>query len=199
MPYADVPAFMAKLRTRDATAALALEFAILTAARSGEVLGARWDEFNLDGALWTVSAGRMKAGVEHDVPLSSRTLAIVNKMRESRSGDFVFPGGKPGKALSTTAFQMLLRRMKIAGATAHGFRSAFRDWAGDRTDHPRDVVEAALAHMIENKAEAAYRRSTAIEKRRALMNDWAAYLAREAPAAFPAANDNSAAAREVRA
>jgi integrase len=187
---------MAKLRTRDATDALALEFAILTAARSGEVFGALWDEFNADDALWTVPAGRMKAGVEHDVPLSSRALAIVKKMRESRSGDFVFPGGKPGKPLSTMAFQMLLRRMKIAGATAHGFRSAFRDWAGDRTDHPRDVVEAALAHIIQNKAEAAYRRSTAIEKRRTLMNDWAAYLAHDTPAASLGANDNSAAARE---
>ena len=160
MPYANVPAFMAELRTRDATDALALEFAILTAARSGEVFGARWDEFDLDGALWTVPAGRMKAGV------------------------------------NTMAFEMLLRRMKIAGATAHGFRSSFRDWAGDRTHHPRDVVEAALAHMIENKTEAAYRRSTAIEKRRALINDWAAYLAR---AISPTANDNYAAAREVQA
>jgi integrase len=141
----------------------------------------------------------MKAGVEHDVPLSSRALAIVKKMHESRSGDFVFPGGKPGKPLSTTVFQMLLRRMKIAGATAHGFRSAFRDWAGDPTDHPRDVVEAALAHLTENKTEAAYRRSTAIEKRRALMNDWAAYLAHDTAAASPAANDNSAVAREVHA
>ena len=117
-------------------------------------------------------------------------------MREACSGDFVFPGGKPGKPLSTMAFEMLLRRMKIAGATAHGFRSSFRDWAGDRTHHPRDVVEAALAHMIENKTEAAYRRSTAIEKRRALINDWAAYLAR---AISPTANDNYAAAREVQA
>jgi integrase len=199
MPYADVPAFMAKLRARDATAALALEFAILTAARSGEVFGARWDEFDMNGAQWTVPAGRMKAEVEHDVPPSSRALAIVKKMRESRSGDFVFPGGRPGKPLSTTAFQRLLRRMKIAGATAHGFRSAFRDWAGDRTDHPRDVVEAALAHVIQNKAEAAYRRSTAIEKRRTLMNHWAAYLAHDTSAASLAANDNSAAAREVRA
>jgi integrase len=198
MPYGDVPGFVAKLLTRDATAALALEFAILTAARSGEVFGARWDEFDLDNAaLWTVPAGRMKAGVEHDVPLSSRALAIVKKMRESRSGDFVFPGHKPSKPMSALAFKMLLRRMKIVGASAHGFRSAFRDWAGDCTDHPCDVVEAALAHTIKNKTEAAYRRSTALEKRRALMADWAAYLARETPAASPAANDNSAAAQEL--
>jgi integrase len=197
MPYADVPAFMAKLRTRDARGALALAFAIFCSARSGEALGARWDEFDLDEALWTIPPGRMKGGVEHVVPLSPGALAIVKQMLERRSGDFVFPGDKPGRPLCKTAFEMLLRRMKIAGATAHGFRSAFRDWAGDRTNHPRDVVEAALAHVIENKAEAAYRRSTAIEKRRALMNDWAAYLAGFSPAACPMANDNSPAPREV--
>jgi integrase len=180
MSFAEVPAFVGKLRSRDATAALALEFAILTAARSGEVLGARWDEFDLDAALWTVPAARMKAGIEHRVPLSSRALAIIKKMHENRSGDFVFPGGKPDKSLSSMALEMVLRRMKITDVTVHGFRSSFRDWAGDRTAFPRDVVEAALAHVIENKAEAAYRRGTAIEKRRKLMEAWAAYCDRPA-------------------
>jgi integrase len=176
MPYADVPAFLVKLRARQATAALGLEFLILTAARSGEVLGARRDEFDIDGAIWAVPANRMKGGVAHSVPLSARALEIVKSQIENGC-DFVFPGSKAGKPLSSMAFEMLLRRMKVVDATVHGFRSSFRDWAGDCTSHPRDVVEAALAHAVENRTEAAYRRSTAIEKRRALMSDWAAFCA----------------------
>ena len=177
MAYADVPAFIGDLQSRQATAALALEFAILTAARSGEVLGARWDEFDLDRAVWTVTASRMKAGREHRVPLSPRALSIVNTLHAMRTNDFVFAGEKPGKPLSGMAMEMVLRRMKIENATVHGFRSSFRDWAAECTNFPNEVCEAALAHVIENKAEAAYRRGDLFEKRRKLMNTWAAYCA----------------------
>jgi integrase len=177
MSYADVPAFMANLQTRQATAALALEFAILTAARSGEVLGARWDEFDLNRGVWTIAATRMKAGREHRVPLSKRALKIAKAMREARDGDFVFPGYKSGKPLSTMALEMVLRRMKIDDVTVHGFRSAFRDWAAECTHFTNEVCEAALAHVIENKVEAAYRRGDLFDKRRTLMEAWATYCA----------------------
>ena len=177
MNYADLPTFMIDLQSRQATAALALEFAILTAARSGEVLGARWDEFDLDRAVWTIPAARMKAGREHRVPLSSRALKIVKAMHETRNGDFVFPGQKPGKPLSVMALEMVLRRMKIDNATVHGFRSGFRDWAAESTSFPNEVCEAALAHVIENKTEAAYRRGDLFEKRRKLMDAWGSYCA----------------------
>ena len=175
--YAKLPAFLANLQSRQATAAQALEFAILTAARSGEVLGARWDEFDLDHAVWTVPAERMKAGREHRVPLSRRALKIVKALHEAHDGDFVFPGQKPGKQLSVMALKMVLRRMKIDDATVHGFRSAFRDWAAECTNFTNEVCEAALAHVIENKAEAAYRRGDLFNKRRKLMEAWAAYCA----------------------
>jgi integrase len=177
MNYADVPAFTANLQTRQATAGLALEFAILTGARSGEVLGARWDEFDLERAVWTVPAQRMKAGREHRVPLSRRALKIVKAMQEARNGDFVFPGKKAGKPLSVMALEMVLRRMKVDDVTVHGFRSAFRDWSAECTNFTNEVCEAALAHVIENKAEAAYRRGDLFEKRRKLMEAWAAYCA----------------------
>ena len=177
MNYADVPAFMAELQSRRATAALALEFAILTAARSGEVLGARWEEFDLERGVWSVPATRMKHGREHRVPLARRALAIVTAMHEARNGDFVFPGQKPGKPLSVMALEMVLRRMKIAGSTPHGFRSAFRDWAAECTNFTNEVCEAALAHVIGNKAEAAYRRGDLFEKRRKLMEAWGTYCA----------------------
>jgi integrase len=177
MSYAELPGFMSDLKSRQATAALALEFAVLTAARSGEVLGARWEEFDLARAVWTVPAARMKAGREHRVPLSRRGLKIVREMNEARNGDFVFPGQKPGKPLSAMALEMVLRRMKIQDATVHGFRSAFRDWAAERTNFTNEVCEAALAHVIENKAEAAYRRSDLFDKRRKLMDAWANYCA----------------------
>jgi integrase len=177
MSYTDLPAFMAALRARRATSAAALEFTILTAARSGEVLGARWEEFDLDRAVWTVPAMRMKAGREHRVPLSRRALKIVKAMDESRNGDFVFAGHKPGKSLSVMSLEMVLRRMKIDNATVHGFRSAFRDWAAESTNFTNEVCEAALAHVIGNKAEAAYRRGDLFDKRRKLMEVWAAYCA----------------------
>jgi integrase len=177
MSYSDLPAFMSDLQARQATAALALQFVILTAARSGEVLGASWDEIDLDRAIWTVPAARMKAGREHRVPLSRRALVIVKGMNESRSGDFVFSGQKPGNPLSVMALEMVLRRMKIENATVHGFRSAFRDWAAESTNFTNEVCEAALAHVIENKAEAAYRRGDLFDKRRKLMEAWAAFCA----------------------
>jgi integrase len=177
MNYVELPAFMTDLQAREAISAAALEFTVLTGARSGEVLGARWDEFDLDRAQWTIPAARMKAGREHRVPLSQRALEVAKAMHEARNGDFVFPGQKPGRPLSVMALEMVLRRMKIDRVTVHGFRSAFRDWAAECTSFPNEVCEAALAHVIENKAEAAYRRSDLFDKRRKLMEAWAAYCA----------------------
>jgi integrase len=174
MDYADLPDFIEHLQAREGSAARALEFAILTAARSGEVLGARWTEFDLGRGVWTVPATRMKAGREHRVPLPRRTLNIL-AMYTNRNGDFVFAGQKPGSPLSVMALEMVLRRMKIENATVHGFRSAFRDWAAECTNFPNEVCEAALAHVIENKAEAAYRRGDLFEKRRKLMDAWGSY------------------------
>jgi integrase len=173
MPYGEVPAFMAALRQMDG--ARALEFVILTAARSGEVLGARWEEFDLDGAIWVIPGHRMKSGHEFRLPLAPRAVEIVKAMHDNRSGNFVFPGQKPGRPLSGVALQMVLRRMKVTNATVHGFRSSFRDWAAEQTHYPNEVCEAALAHVIENKVEAAYRRTDLFERRRALMTAWAAF------------------------
>jgi len=177
MEYADLPAFMMDLKNRQATAARALEFAILTAARSGEVLDARWDEIDLNRAVWCVPAARMKAGREHRVPLSKEALELIKALHEVRQGEAVFSGQKAGKPLSVMALAMVLRRMKIAGVTVHGFRSSFRDWAAECTNFANEVCEAALAHVIENKAEAAYRRGDLFEKRRKLMEAWATYCA----------------------
>jgi integrase len=174
MPFAEVPAFMRRLRTMEGVAARALEFSVLTAARTGEVRGARWDEIDMADKVWTLPAHRMKGGREHRVPLSARAVAIVEEMQKARQSEFVFPGVKRGFPLSDKALASVLRRMKI-DVTVHGFRSSFRDWAGDSTAFPRDVVEAALAHAIENKVEAAYRRGDALEKRRKLMGAWMAF------------------------
>jgi len=178
MPYVDVPAFLEQLRTRPATAARALEFTILTAARSGEVLGATWGEIDLKSKVWTVPAPRMKDGKEHRVPLSGPAVEILRGMA-ARQGDnaaFVFPGQRRGKPLSAMSMVMLLRRMKITDATVHGFRSAFRDWAGECSTFPREVAEAALAHQVGDEVERAYRRGDALEKRRKLMEAWARYV-----------------------
>jgi integrase len=185
MDYKDVPAFMASLRQREAMAARALEFLILTAARSGEVLGAEWREIDLDNALWTVPKGRMKGGEEHAVPLSGAAVDLLRPLYENRVSDYVFPGNvtvkRKGKGvnprLSSMSMEMLLRRMGFDAVTVHGFRSSFRDWAGDETEFPREVAEAALAHKIGNDVERAYRRSKALEKRRLLMEAWASYCA----------------------
>ena len=176
MPYAEVPAYIVKLRERESFSRLALEFAILTAARSGEVRGAMWDEFDLDAKLWTLPKGRMKAAREHVVPLCTRAIRIVERCAElrRRTCPIVFPGIRGHQPLSDMTLTKLLKEMKQP-YTAHGFRSAFRDWASEETQHPGDVAEAALAHVVANKTEAAYRRGNLLEKRRQLMDDWAAY------------------------
>jgi integrase len=155
--------------------ALALELCILTAARSGEILGMRWPEIDLDKKIWTVPANRMKAGREHRVPLSPRAVTILRQLQKLKAGDFVFPGQARSKPLSNMAMEMVLRRMKVEDATVHGFRSSFRDWAGNVSNFPREITATALAHVIGDKAEQAYRRSDALEKRRKLMDQWAAY------------------------
>jgi integrase len=183
LPYADLPSFLKRLREQDGTAAQALEFAILTAARTGEVIGARWSEIDLAAKVWTVPAGRMKAGKEHRVPLSDRTLAILatSKPRDGApeiGKQFVFAGGKPGLPLSNMAFLMLLRRMGRGDLTAHGFRSTFRDWCAERNNVPSEVAEMALAHSVGDKVEAAYRRGDMFERRRRLMLQWTMFCTR---------------------
>jgi integrase len=180
MPYEEVAAFIAKLRERDATSALALELCILTAARSGEILGMRWSEVDFDNKIWTVPAARMKAGREHRVPLASRAVEMLRQLEKVSTGEYVFPGQARNRPLSNMAMEMVLRRMKVEDATVHGFRSSFRDWAGNVSSAPREVVETALAHVIGDKAEQAYRRRDALEKRRKLMDAWAAYCERPA-------------------
>jgi integrase len=180
MPFADVPAFIERLRQRMAAAALALEFIILTAARSGEALGAQWSEIDMKTKIWTVPASRMKGGRGHRVPLSSRAIEILEEMEKRRVSDFVFPGTKPRRSLSSKAIDMLLRRMKAGNVTTHGFRSSFRDWAGELTGFPREVAEAALAHAVGDEVERAYRRADALEKRRELMAAWANYCGKVA-------------------
>jgi integrase len=177
MPYDEVPAFMMNLRAGETVATLALEFCLLTAARSGEVLGARWDEINIDRGVWTVRANRMKGGRERRVPLSERALEIAKAMHAARSSDFVFPGQRANRPLAAVTFEKVLRRMKIENATTHGFRSSFRDWAAECTNFSNEVCEAALAHAVANKSEAAYRRGDQLEKRRKLMDAWATFCA----------------------
>lgn len=181
LPYADLPAFLGRLRERQAgsVSALALEFLILTAARSGEVLGMRWDEIDTAAKVWTVPAARMKAAREHRVPLSARALAVLTEAEKTRTGEFVFPGSGAGRPLSNMAMEMVLRRMGLDNVTVHGFRSAFRDWAGNETHFAREIAEAALAHVIGDAAERAYRRGDALEKRRALMDAWTNYCGHE--------------------
>lgn len=174
LPYGAIPECVAQLRSREAMAALALEFVILTAARTGEALGATWNEVDLERAVWTIPAARMKAGKEHRVPLSARAVEILETVKPLEKG-WLFPAANGGK-LSGMAMTMLLRRMHV-DATVHGFRSAFRDWAAECTGYAHEVCEMALAHAIGNKAEAAYRRGDLFEKRRRLMGDWAAYCA----------------------
>jgi integrase len=171
LPFDDLPSFMQGLRERGSIAARALEFTILTAARTGEVLGVRWDEIDLEAKCWTVPAHRMKAARAHRVPLSDRAVNILSELAGVRTSDFVFPGLKRGKPLSSMALEMVLRRMRV-DVTVHGFRSAFRDWAGERTSFPREVAEAALSHLVGDAVERAYRRGDALEKRRQLMAAW---------------------------
>ena len=176
MHYGDVPTFMSRLRSKRSTAALALEFVVLTAARCGEAVAARWEEFDLENTMWTVPVSRMKAGREHRVPLSQRALTIIKVMHKLRHGDFVFPSARhPGKCLAVRTLWRVMRGVRIGDATVHGFRSAFRDWAAECTNFPGEVCEAALAHSIANKVEGAYRRGDLFEKRRKLMEAWATY------------------------
>ena len=181
MDYVDLPAFLERVRNADAIAARALEFLILTAARSGEVLGAQWSEIDFDRAIWTVPAERMKAKETHRVPLSDRAIEILQALHETRISDFVFPGQRPNRPLSAMSMPMLLRRLKVEGATVHGFRSSFRDWCGEETHFPREIAEAALAHKVGNEVERAYRRGDALEKRRHLMQAWADFITDRAP------------------
>jgi integrase len=176
LPYTELPGFLVALREQEG-AARALEFTILTAARTGETIFAGWNEIDLLDKTWTIPAKRMKAGREHRVPLSARALAILEEMQAHHHGDegFVFPGGKMGKPLSNMAFLMLLRRMDRGDLTAHGFRSSFRDWAAERTNFPAEVAEMALAHTVSDKTVAAYNRSDLFERRRRLMQQWATF------------------------
>jgi integrase len=183
LPYTEIAGFMAQLRDQDGVAAAALEFLILTATRTGEVIGATWDEFDLDTATWTIPPDRMKAGKEHRVPLSKPGLALLKQLQKDNSGAFVFPGGKPGKPLSNMALLALLERMDRDDLTVHGFRSTFRDWSAERTNFPREVAEHALAHSLKDKVEAAYRRGDLFEKRRRLMDEWAKFCAQPNSAA----------------
>lgn len=179
LPYGEIGAFMETLRAQEGTAARALEFLILTAARTGEVIGAKPGEFDPKKALWTVPAERMKAHKEHRVPLSPRAVTIVREMLEHK-GEYVFPGGKEKQPLSNMAMLALLERMERDDLTVHGFRSSFRDWTAEQTNYPREVCEMALAHAVGDKVEAAYRRGDLFEKRRRLMLEWAKYCERRA-------------------
>ena len=180
LPYDDVPAFVGRLRERDAVAARALEFLILTAARAGEVFGATWGEIDTKAKVWTIPGSRMKAGKEHRVPLNDRALAIIEEVAAMQTTKaptaFVFPGGRAGRPLSNMAFKMLLKRMDETGFVPHGFRSSFRDWCGECTPFPREVAEAALAHTVGDAVERAYRRGDALEKRRELMKAWEGFV-----------------------
>lgn len=180
LPYAEMPQFFSALRRCEGLAARALELTILSAARTNETLGAEWSEIDWDQALWTIPPGRMKAAREHRVPLSIQAIDIMRAVQLLRGeNEFIFPGWKNGRPLSNTAMLDVLERMDRADITVHGFRSTFRDWSGDCTEFPREVAEAALAHLVSDKTEAAYRRGTAVERRRQLMQSWADYCCSE--------------------
>jgi integrase len=175
LPYNEVPAFMARLGHVPGLGARALEFTILTAARSGETLNARWSEFDLEAGLWTVPAERMKAGRPHSVPLPDRAIDLLQAL--PRLSEWTFPGQAPRRPLSNMAMTAVLRRLDVK-VTTHGFRSSFRDWAGDQTTFSRDVAEAALAHLVGDETERAYRRGDALRKRRELMKAWEDYCSK---------------------
>ncbi|TAL54135.1 site-specific integrase [Pandoraea sp.] len=179
LPYKEAPAFMEALIAQRSTAAHALRFLILTATRTNEVLGMQWSEVDMAEGIWTVPADRMKMGKEHRVPLSSAAIKILKAQKSQKQGDYVFPGQKENAPLSNMAFLQLLKRMERTDITAHGFRSTFRDWVGETTNYPREVAEAALAHMIKDKAEAAYARGDLFKKRSEMMKAWEDYLQRK--------------------
>lgn len=172
LDYKNVPAFLRELQLRNGSARWALEFLILTAARSGEVRHATWDEIDRDSKMWTIPAERMKAGRIHRVPLTERMVAILDAVGDGSHTTNIFGGSRLGRPLTDAALSNLLKRMGVFNATVHGFRSAFRDWVGDATDAPREVAEAALAHAVGDATERAYRRNDAFEKRRLLMEAW---------------------------
>jgi len=180
LPYPEIADFIKRLRARAGTAAIALEFAILTAARSGEVRGATWQEFDLKKREWVIPAERMKARKEHRVPLSDRAVEILMEFPKGQDDEIVFKAARGG-ILSDMTLGAVLKRMEVP-VTTHGFRSTFRDWAGETTAFPREVIEHALAHQLKDKAEAAYARGTLMEKRRRLMTAWAEYCERAADA-----------------
>jgi integrase len=175
LPYAELADFMAELRAQKGVAARALEFAVLTVARTGAVIGAQWSEISVAERLWTVPAARMKAGREHRVPLCDRAIEILREMEPLREGEFVFPGWRPGKPMWNMAMLKVLQRMDRGDLTAHGFRSTFSDWCAEQTNFPAEVREMALAHAVSDKVEAAYRRGDLFQKRRDLMEAWARY------------------------
>jgi len=175
LPYAELPAFMTALRQREGVAAQALMFTVLTASRTGEVIGAKWSEIDLDGALWVIPAGRMKAGREHRVALAPQAVALLRELPREGDDGFVFIGARAGTGLSNMSMTAVLKRMGRGDITTHGFRSAFRDWAAECTAYPAEVVEMGLAHAISDKTEAAYRRGDLLEKRKRLAADWARY------------------------
>ncbi|MBT5108271.1 MAG: integrase arm-type DNA-binding domain-containing protein [Rhodospirillaceae bacterium] len=183
MPWTDVPGFVANMETvltASETVRLAIEFVILTAVRSGEVRGAQWSEFHIEKKTWTIPADRMKAGRAHRVPLSDRAIEIVNRMSELRrttaADAHVFEGQRPGRPLSDMTFSMPIRRAGLP-ITVHGFRSAFRDWCAEATNTPREVAEACLAHVVRNAVEASYARTDHFDRRRVVMDSWAAFCA----------------------
>lgn len=175
LPYADVGSFIATIREMEGGASRALEFTILTAARTNEVVKATWQEIDIDARMWVIPAERMKAGREHRVPLSDRVIEILESLPRENGSNFVFIGDRGGKPLSNMAMLMMLRRMKRDDLTVHGFRSTFRDWAAEQTAYPNEMVEMALAHAVSDKTEAAYRRGDMLERRRRLMQDWSAF------------------------
>jgi len=179
MDYKDVPTFMAELRTREGMATLALEFLILAAARSGEVRNMEWVDLSIEEQVWTVPAYKMKAGKEHRVPLTSRMLEIVEKVRPFTQDQPIVFSTRNGTAMSDAAMSSVLKRMEVTNATVHGFRSSFRDWAGDMTDYPREVAEEALAHTVGNATERAYRRSDAFRKRVEMMREWEEFISQQ--------------------
>jgi integrase len=188
LAYTQIPEFMRKLREREGVTAKALEFIILTAARVSEAVNARWDEIDGKAAVWTVPASRMKSGREHRVPLTKEAGAVLGALEQHRQSDYVFPGWKVKKPLTGAACLELLKDMGHGDLTTHGFRSTFRDWAAEQTAFPREIAEAALAHTLRDKVEAAYQRGDLLERRRKLMEAWAAYCAKPEGQVIPIQN-----------
>jgi integrase len=181
LSWQEIGPFMTEIGDQEAVAARALEFTILSAARTSEAIGARWSEIDLQAAVWTVPAARMKAGQEHRVPLSDAAINVlraVAPLRDDRAGGWVFASGNTGKPLSNMAMAMLLHRMGRDNLTVHGFRSTFRDWSAEATNYPREIAEKALAHAVGDETERSYQRGDLLEKRRQLMGEWANFCAR---------------------